>query len=162
MDEANCSFRTIEVERLTTYEFFVVSRFCYKSSSRTGVSVGITIPAIAAACTSRAVVTLSATIRWSFLADLEFIDGIQKTFLIFLMMNLDIIDDYGREKVHLDDSRIPQFAPRNVPDLSYESFLLSQSLEGSSGKSERVGEAIETTPNEFEELEYVFPGEAVT
>ncbi|GJZ13666.1 hypothetical protein Tco_0548896 [Tanacetum coccineum] len=64
---------------------------------------------------------------------------------------------YGREKVHLDDSRFPQFAPRDVPDLSYESFLLSQSLE-----SERVGEAIGTTPNEFEELEYVFPGEVGT
>ncbi|GJS00824.1 hypothetical protein Tco_0317332 [Tanacetum coccineum] len=34
-----------------------------------------------------------------------------------------------RERVHLGDSKFPQFAPRDVPDLSYESFLLSQILE---------------------------------
>ncbi|GJU62316.1 hypothetical protein Tco_1244151 [Tanacetum coccineum] len=38
----NASFRTIEVERLTANELFIVSRFCYRSSSRSGVPIGIT------------------------------------------------------------------------------------------------------------------------
>ncbi|GJX61402.1 hypothetical protein Tco_0294302 [Tanacetum coccineum] len=42
MNEANYSFRTIEVERLTANELFKVSRFCYRSSSRPSVPVGIT------------------------------------------------------------------------------------------------------------------------
>ncbi|GJV20801.1 retrovirus-related pol polyprotein from transposon TNT 1-94 [Tanacetum coccineum] len=33
------------------------------------------------------------------------------------------------QESHLDDSRFPQFAPRDVPDLSYESFLYSKVLE---------------------------------
>ncbi|GKD82985.1 hypothetical protein Tco_1349824 [Tanacetum coccineum] len=41
-DEVNCSFRTIEVERLTANELFIVSHFCYRSSSKSGVPVGIT------------------------------------------------------------------------------------------------------------------------
>ncbi|GJU54279.1 hypothetical protein Tco_1227993 [Tanacetum coccineum] len=35
----------------------------------------------------------------------------------------------SRERVHPGDSEFPQFAPRDVPDLSYESFLPSQILE---------------------------------
>ncbi|GKB51712.1 hypothetical protein Tco_0902465 [Tanacetum coccineum] len=84
-------------------------------------------------------------------------DCIQKTFLICLVMSLDIFDDLfyisnpeasqsnlaiishlislkfsnlsmrlSEERVHLGDLKFPQFAPRDVPDLSYESFLLSQ------------------------------------
>ncbi|GJW25061.1 putative reverse transcriptase domain-containing protein [Tanacetum coccineum] len=34
-----------------------------------------------------------------------------------------------RERVNLGDLKFPQFAPRDVPDLSYESFLLSQMFE---------------------------------
>ncbi|GKG27972.1 hypothetical protein Tco_0406299, partial [Tanacetum coccineum] len=30
-----------------------------------------------------------------------------------------------RERVNLGDSKFPQFALRDVPDLSYERFLLS-------------------------------------
>ncbi|GKB66445.1 hypothetical protein Tco_0927857 [Tanacetum coccineum] len=35
----------------------------------------------------------------------------------------------GRERVYLGDLKFPQFAPREIPDLSYESFLLSQMFE---------------------------------
>nr|GEU49894.1 hypothetical protein [Tanacetum cinerariifolium] len=38
-DETNCSFRTIEVERLTTYKLFVVSSFYYRSFSWSGVLI---------------------------------------------------------------------------------------------------------------------------
>ncbi|GKF53106.1 hypothetical protein Tco_0160016, partial [Tanacetum coccineum] len=34
-----------------------------------------------------------------------------------------------RERVHPGDSGFPQFAARDSPDLSYESFLPSQILE---------------------------------
>nr|GEX35258.1 hypothetical protein [Tanacetum cinerariifolium] len=40
-NEINCSFRTIEVERLTAYEFFIVSPFWYKSVSWSGVPIRI-------------------------------------------------------------------------------------------------------------------------
>ncbi|GKB89332.1 hypothetical protein Tco_0961604, partial [Tanacetum coccineum] len=53
--------------------------------------LGLLVPAIVAAYASRAAVTLSTTIRWSFLADLEFIDGIQKNFLrVMLRLELHI------------------------------------------------------------------------
>ncbi|GKE30277.1 hypothetical protein Tco_1445661 [Tanacetum coccineum] len=56
-NEANCSFYTIEVERLT-YEIFIVSLSCYRSFSWSG---GIISFAMLAACASRAAETLSAT-----------------------------------------------------------------------------------------------------
>ncbi|GJS31364.1 hypothetical protein Tco_0491984 [Tanacetum coccineum] len=40
-DEVNSSFRSIEVERLTVYEFFVVFSFCYMNFSGTSVPIGI-------------------------------------------------------------------------------------------------------------------------
>ncbi|GJZ59910.1 hypothetical protein Tco_0615726 [Tanacetum coccineum] len=73
--------------------------------------------------------------------------------LKFSNLSTSLLD---REKVHLDDSRFPQFAPRDVPDLSYESFLLSQSLEvGQKDHHERAKELVKLLelPNEFEELE---------
>ncbi|GKA24083.1 hypothetical protein Tco_0710116 [Tanacetum coccineum] len=65
-NEAKCPFRTIEVERLTANELFIVSRFCYKSSSRSSVPVGITSTCHccrAAVCASRAAVKSSISCR---------------------------------------------------------------------------------------------------
>ncbi|GJW42726.1 hypothetical protein Tco_0071525 [Tanacetum coccineum] len=45
------------------------------------------------------------------------------------ILSLYVINNAGRERVHLDDSKFPQFAPLDVPDLSFESFLLSQFYE---------------------------------
>ncbi|GKB08120.1 hypothetical protein Tco_0836404 [Tanacetum coccineum] len=52
--EANCSFRTIEVERLKAYDLFIVSLSCYRSSSRSGVPIGSVVLTIVAACAFRA------------------------------------------------------------------------------------------------------------
>ncbi|GJS07193.1 hypothetical protein Tco_0363989 [Tanacetum coccineum] len=63
------------------------------------------------------------------------------------------------ERARLGDSEFPQFVPRDVPNLSYESSLISQILEV--GQNERVGEAIGTKPDGlFEDSKEVFPGEA--
>nr|GFC57480.1 hypothetical protein [Tanacetum cinerariifolium] len=42
-NEANCSFRTIEVERLTAYELFIVSFSCYRSFSWSGVPIDVDV-----------------------------------------------------------------------------------------------------------------------
>ncbi|GKF22667.1 hypothetical protein Tco_0074989, partial [Tanacetum coccineum] len=43
--------------------------------------------------------------------------------LKFSNLSTSLLD---RERVHLGDSEFPQFAPSDIPNLSYESFLPSQ------------------------------------
>ncbi|GJY58650.1 hypothetical protein Tco_0458542 [Tanacetum coccineum] len=49
--------------------------------------------------------------------------------LKFSNLSMRLLEFSFQIRVHLDDSKFPQSAPCNVPDLSYESFLLSQMLE---------------------------------
>nr|GEU52859.1 hypothetical protein [Tanacetum cinerariifolium] len=58
-NEINCSFRTIEVERLTAYELFVVSLFATGVSLGPGFLIGLSAFAMAAACASRTAATPS-------------------------------------------------------------------------------------------------------
>ncbi|GJW18609.1 hypothetical protein Tco_0026045 [Tanacetum coccineum] len=61
VDKANCSFRTIKVERLTVDELFIVYRFNIGVPVGPVFLLGLLAFAIVAACASRAAVTLSAT-----------------------------------------------------------------------------------------------------
>ncbi|GKC19394.1 hypothetical protein Tco_1021544 [Tanacetum coccineum] len=134
--------------------------------------LGLVVHAIVTACASRAALTLLATKDFPYLLDEE-LDIVDDVFC-FLDVNvlLDNHDDLFRvtsifclpmysntveRKFRLDDSRFPLICSSwTFQIVLTESFLYLKVL------SERVGEAIGTTPNEFEELEYVFPGEVGT
>ncbi|GJY94434.1 hypothetical protein Tco_0510795 [Tanacetum coccineum] len=126
--------------------------------------LGLLVFSIVTACASRAEISNSKASHEKFCGYFH---------LLLLMFRNSVARVLGvllldcRKKGHLDGFKISSICFLvEFLDLSYESFLLSQSLEvGQKDHHERAKELVKLigpTPNEFEELEYVFPGEAGT
>ncbi|GJR91631.1 hypothetical protein Tco_0215642 [Tanacetum coccineum] len=109
---------------VAAHEFFVATFSCYRSFSWSGV---LSVFAMLGGCGSSAEKTLSrVTISNPEASQRNLAVISQLLSLEFSNLSMNLLD---RESVHLDDSKFPQFTPRDVPNLFYESFLLSQMLE---------------------------------
>ncbi|GKA73358.1 hypothetical protein Tco_0779660 [Tanacetum coccineum] len=101
--------------------------------------LGLLVLAIVAACASRAAATLLASSflpgSWLVLQMLmsiwEALDQHKttrnKNDITSLLFSLPCAQ-CGQERAHLGDLKFPQFVPRDVPNSSYENFLMSQIL----------------------------------